>query len=81
MSTRASCKTCEHCGTSQLAAAGWCRLRQISVHPELAHVALCHHWTEQAPSLPLLKEKVTETQMDRQLELGRTLVGCLSEDL
>ncbi|ABM79682.1 Hypothetical protein P9303_29521 [Prochlorococcus marinus str. MIT 9303] len=51
------------------------------MHPELAHVALCHHWTEQAPSLPLLKEKATETQMDRQLELGRTLVGCLSEDL
>jgi len=28
-----------------------------------------------------LKEKATEIQMDRQLELGRTLVGCLSEDL
>ncbi len=81
MSTRASCKTCEHCGEGQFEDGGWCRMRQITVHHELAQFALCHHWMEQAPSLPVLNEKAPERHMDRQLELGRALVGSFRKQL
>ncbi|HGY5541169.1 MAG: metal-binding protein [Prochlorococcaceae cyanobacterium ETNP7_MAG_30] len=81
MSTRASCKTCDHCGEGQFEAGSWCRMRQITVHHELAQFALCHHWMEQAPSLPVLKEQATERKMDRQLELSRALVGSFSEEI
>ncbi|MCP4974375.1 MAG: hypothetical protein GY914_12030 [Prochlorococcus sp.] len=60
---------------------GWCRLRSISVHPELAQFAVCHHWTHQAPRLPRLDENSTRPPMDRQLELGRSLVGSVAGDL
>ncbi|HGY5536388.1 MAG TPA: hypothetical protein ACN46Q_05425 [Prochlorococcus sp.] len=47
----------------------------------MAQFALCHHWMEQAPSLPVLNEKAPERHMDRQLELGRALVGSFRKQL
>jgi len=46
------CHSCLHCAASGLAAAaegGWCRLRRLPVHAELARVAWCHHWTARPP--------------------------------
>ena len=75
MSTNECCRTGEHCLSSQGAAGGWCRLRKIKVHPDIAPFAVCHHWTKKAPSLPKLEEKSNEVCTDRQLEFGRALVS------
>ncbi len=75
MSTKECCKTCQHCCAGQTTFDGWCRLRQIKVHSEIAPFAFCHHWTKRAPSLPRVPENLTDTAMERQLELGRALVS------
>ena len=33
---------------------GWCQLRQLQIHPELATELWCHHWTARPPRLPVL---------------------------
>jgi hypothetical protein len=33
---------------------GWCQLRQLPIHPELAADLWCHHWTARPPRLPVL---------------------------
>jgi hypothetical protein len=33
---------------------GWCRLRELPIHPDLAGQLWCHHWTARAPRLPTL---------------------------
>jgi len=75
MSTKECCRNCKHCLSCQGTSGSWCRLRQIKVHSDIAPVAVCHHWTKRAPSLPKLEEKASEVCMDRQLELGRELVS------
>ena len=50
---------------------GWCRLRRLSLHGELVHVAWCPHWTAKAPALPdLLSSEQGLPPSGRQLELG-----------
>jgi len=33
---------------------GWCQLRQLQIHPELAADLWCHHWTARPPRLPVV---------------------------
>jgi hypothetical protein len=33
---------------------GWCQLRQLPIHPELAAELWCHHWTARPPRLPVM---------------------------
>ncbi|RZO09570.1 MAG: hypothetical protein EVB08_10655, partial [Synechococcus sp. MED-G135] len=58
--SEACCHSCHHCTASTSGASGpvvgWCRLRRLPVHAELARVAWCHHWTARPPSLPQLQE-------------------------
>ena len=71
MPTRLSCRSCQHClsaGTLQ----GRCRLRQLDVHPEVADMVVCHHWTARSPELPSLGI-VGAARTDHQLELDRSL--------
>ncbi len=75
MSTKECCRTCKYCCFNQGQSDGWCRLRQINVHKEIVQYALCHHWTQRAPSLPSVKEKAKDVLIDMQLEFSRTLVG------
>ncbi|MCP9928223.1 hypothetical protein [Cyanobium sp. CH-040] len=52
MPLRPSCRGCAHCALPQGGGGGWCRLRQLAIHPELAGDLWCHHWTARAPRLP-----------------------------
>ena len=53
-------------------APGRCQLRQLDVHPEMADLAVCHHWTPRSPRLPRL-HLMNQGEFDRQLELDRAL--------
>ena len=75
MATKACCRTCKHCLSGQVALYSLCRLRKIRIHPDMASFALCHHWTQCAPSLPSLKEQAIESVLDKQLDFGRELVS------
>jgi len=75
MSTKECCRTCQHCNTTENSIEGWCRLRQLSVSYELAKFALCHHWTEKAPSLPTFDEQPSDVLLDKQLELVRYVLN------
>ena len=49
---------------------GWCRLRRLPVHGELARVAWCFHWTARPPALPDLEGRDQPLPPSgRQLEL------------
>ena len=74
MSTKTCCKTCQHCCLGQATSDGWCRLRRIRVHSDIAVFALCHHWTKRAPSLPTFDDKNIDDVSDQQLEFDRDLV-------
>ncbi len=52
MPHRPSCRSCSHCAIPQGTGAGWCRLRQLAIHGELAGELWCHHWTARTPQLP-----------------------------
>ena len=71
ISTSHCCRSCQHC-TIAAGGKGWCRLRCLEVHPELADLAVCHHWTARLPRLPGLH---TTAMADggQQLELDRGL--------
>ncbi len=75
MSTKETCRTCQHCALSKTKADGWCRLRQITVPHEISLVAFCHHWVQKAPALPRFKEDQHQPSMDLQLEFNRVFVG------
>ena len=49
---------------------GWCRLRRLEVHAEIADLMVCHHWTPRSPKLPALQSSGVG---ERQLELDRSL--------
>ncbi|MCU0529547.1 MAG: hypothetical protein MUD04_08645 [Cyanobium sp. Prado107] len=53
MPLRPSCRGCTHCALPQGGGGGWCRLRQLAIHPELAGELWCHHWTARPPRLPV----------------------------
>ena len=61
-------------------AGGWCRLRRLQVHPELARALFCHHWTPRSPALPPLV--ATDQSLfggDRQLDLGDSVESVHSQ--
>ncbi len=74
MSPKQCCRNCQHCADSRTELGGWCCLRQLSLHSEVAQFAFCHHWTEREPVLPTLSNSATESSRDLQLELGRGVV-------
>ncbi|MFM8660161.1 MAG: hypothetical protein ACKOCI_02255 [Cyanobium sp.] len=54
MASQPSCRGCRHGQPPQNGAMGWCRLRQLPIHPELVAEVSCHHWTAREPRLPTL---------------------------
>ncbi len=67
------CKNCKHCISGRSASYGWCLLRKIKVHPDIAQFAFCHHWVKRAPSLPIIEE--THVYVDKQLDFGKSLAA------
>jgi hypothetical protein len=67
--TQSSCQSCVHCTPPAPTGSGWCRLRRLSVHAELANQVFCHHWTSRPPSLPELNlQEPLLIPLDRQLD-------------
>ena len=67
--TQSSCQSCVHCTVPTATGSGWCRLRRLSVHAELANQVFCHHWTCRPPSLPELNlQEPLLIPLDRQLD-------------
>ena len=52
MPNRACCRSCRHCVPPSGTQSGWCQLRQLGIHPELAGDLWCHHWMARQPRLP-----------------------------
>ena len=50
MSARPCCRSCRHCQPA--ADSSWCRLRKVTLHPDLTADLSCHHWTPKPPELP-----------------------------
>lgn len=75
MGHRPSCRSCRHCTPPSGVEQGWCQLRQLPIHPELAGDLWCHHWTARAPRLPVLGagQQVLAAAGERQLALAELL--------
>ena len=69
LATSSCCRSCQYC-TLPAGAKGWCRLRRLEVHAEIADLMVCHHWTPRSPKLPALQSSGVG---ERQLELDRSL--------
>lgn len=54
MGHHCSCRGCRHAVPPQEGGMGWCRLRELAIHPDLVGELWCHHWTARAPRLPTL---------------------------
>jgi hypothetical protein len=54
MGTRPCCRSCRHCTPPSGGGMGWCQLRHLAIHPELASELWCHHWTARPPKLPVI---------------------------
>ena len=65
------CRSCQHCSGAGTAE-GWCCLRRLAVHADVADLVVCHHWTPRSPQLPVIK-MAQHQEMDQQLELDRAL--------
>jgi hypothetical protein len=54
---------------------GWCQLRRLAIHPDLASELWCHHWTAPVAHLPLVAEGIHSQaeRQDRQLALSELL--------
>lgn len=54
---------------------GWCKLRRLAIHPELASEVWCHHWMAPGKRLPLPSEGALPqpASQDRQLALSELL--------
>ncbi|ABX09749.1 hypothetical protein [Prochlorococcus marinus] len=72
MSLKECCQTCKHCICGQNSSSyGWCLLRKIKVHPDIAQLAFCHHWSTKEPILPNLAERERDLQSDTQLDFSQ----------
>lgn len=65
MALRPSCRGCRHCVPPSNGGQGWCRLRQLPIHAELAGELWCHHWTARAPRLPTFSVHAQEVASPR----------------
>lgn len=72
MGNRPSCRSCRHCIPPAGMELGWCQLRQLPIHPELAAELWCHHWTARPPKLPVMAPHGVSAQppADEQLTLA-----------
>jgi len=72
MGNRPSCRSCRHCTPPSGVEMGWCQLRQLPIHPELASELWCHHWTARPPKLPVVApwSGGEFAQVDEQLTLA-----------
>ena len=75
MGYRPSCRSCRHCTPPAGVEMGWCQLRRLAIHPDLASEVWCHHWTAPAAQLPLIADGVPPEppSHDRQLALAELL--------
>lgn len=74
MGNRPCCRSCRHCLAPNGTGLGWCQLRQLAIHPELAGELSCHHWTARQPRLPVFSTGMeTEEGGQQQLSLGSVL--------
>ena len=78
MGSRPCCRSCRHCTPPAGAEFGWCQLRQLPIHPELAAELWCHHWTARPPRLPVMAAPASgggaSAQPNQQLSLESALV-------
>ncbi|MEY2645351.1 MAG: hypothetical protein RLZZ124_731 [Cyanobacteriota bacterium] len=72
-----SCRSCRHCQPPLGEQVGWCALRRLPIHPELAGDLWCHHWTARPPRLPQLleRQRLEPLPQNRQLALPELLEG------
>ncbi len=75
MGYRPSCRSCRHCTPGNGVEMGWCQLRRLAIHPDLASEVWCHHWMAPTKPLPVLTEGVLPqpVRQDRQLALSELL--------
>ena len=75
MGYRPSCRSCRHCTPGAGVEMGWCQLRRLAIHPDLASEVWCHHWMGPSNRLPVLAEGALPQpdRQDRQLALGGLL--------
>lgn len=75
MGARPCCRSCRHCSPPTGVEMGWCRLRKLPIHQELAAELWCHHWTARPPRLPVMGDTsaLEPRQGDRQLALSDVL--------
>jgi hypothetical protein len=54
---------------------GWCQLRRLAIHPDLAAEVWCHHWMAPTKSLPVVADAHGQqsASQDRQLALSELL--------
>jgi hypothetical protein len=78
MGSRPCCRSCRHCAPPTGAEFGWCQLRQLPIHPDLAVELWCHHWTARPPRLPVMAAPSpgggASSQPNQQLSLETALV-------
>ncbi len=83
MAIHPSCRGCRHGQLPQGGELGWCRLRQLPIHPELVAELSCHHWTAREPRLPTLNIQALSAMAERTASPGGhqlTLEGALRRD-
>jgi|LauGreDrversion4_2_1035121.scaffolds.fasta_scaffold190782_2 hypothetical protein len=74
MGNRPCCRSCRHCSPPSGVELGWCQLRRLPIHPELAAELWCHHWTARPPRLPVMGDAPPLQQAaDQQLALVELL--------
>ncbi|MEY4297136.1 MAG: hypothetical protein RLZZ423_315 [Cyanobacteriota bacterium] len=73
MGHRACCRNCRHCSPPLGQEPGWCQLRRLPIHAELAAELWCHHWTARPPRLPQLDGAPEPLPRNRQLALADLL--------
>ncbi|MEY4431747.1 MAG: hypothetical protein RLZZ533_1683 [Cyanobacteriota bacterium] len=75
MGNRPCCRSCRHCTPPNGAQLGWCQLRKLPIHGELASDLWCHHWTARPPRLPLGPDggSLVSESSNRQLALADVL--------
>ncbi len=72
MSSKECCKSCKYSRALEISSNGWCLLRKIKLHSEIASIAFCHHWGQQDSSLSALDANTLIS--DTQLDFGKELV-------
>ena len=75
MGCRPSCRSCRHCTPGKGVEMGWCQLRRLAIHPDLASEVWCHHWMAPSQRLPVVANATLQqpASQDRQLALSELL--------